>query len=410
MDAAPIVLDASTRHAEASTVAGPWWTTTNEAGCEVARLPSHDDRPSNDADGDSVPPIYFAMSALRLGAADEGPGKWDGIGFDIDNACTNSSSCAAVNERACKNDAVTPYDGLECRDNELGQLSKLSAASPLGQLFGFSEEDWNCELHRGGFSVVFKISGYDGEPNDPMIRFDMYTSTGIRELPGWNCHDTIEKPLNPGWSGYADWLRATHWQIASASLDPSASNSSVDVPDARAADPIAFVRGGYFFAQIPDGTEFWLDGARTPVPGFRYLMHRGVIVGRLTRQADDSWVIEDGTVSFAVLPDEYVNGFRELGFCENMCNAFTTVRDYTKSYVDLIVPAPGGPLPDVPCNALSIAIGFDARQATATAQDVVTVSAPQECPDPRNKTLPRQGCVCQMDGTTCLTPDGGGEP
>ncbi len=389
---------------------GPWWIASDEHGCERARAPTSQDRPTVDDVGNDLSPLYFAMSKIVLGGtpddktASSGSINWRDIGFDMDGVCTNSASCPGVSDKACLNAAITPFDGRDCRDNELGKLSELAAASPvLAELFGYSEEDWNCELHRGGFGVILKISDYNGQLDDSSVRFDMYTSTGLQLPPGWNCRDSIDKPLNQDWPSYADWLSSAHWRIAEQSVDTSAVRLGDQVPNSVAGDGTAFVRDGYFFAKIPDGQPLWFDGEKTPIPGFRFLMRRGVMVGQLVRQPDDSWVIRDGTVAFVVLPADHVAAFQQIGFCENMCNAFGTMKQYAESQVDTL-SGTDQIQPAIPCDALSVGIAFEARQATATTSDVVVASDPVLCPDPRHPSLPRQGCTCQADGATCLTP------
>jgi hypothetical protein len=341
---------------------------------------------------------------LDANTASAGSINWRDIGFDMDGVCTNSDSCPGVTDKACLNDALTPYDGRDCRDNELGKLSELAAQAPqLAEQFGYSEEDFNCELHRGGFGVILKISNYNGQLDDPSVRFDMYTSTGLTRLPGWNCRESMDKPLNKDWQSYADWLSTTHWRIAKQSIDASAPSLGDQLPNSLAGDGTAFVRGGYFFAKIPDGQPLWFDGEKTPIPGFRFLMRRGIMVGQLVRQPDDSWDIRDGTVAFVVLPADHVAAFQQIGFCQNMCNAFDTINEYAKSRVDSSSTT-DAILPDVPCDALSVGMAFEARQGTTTASDIVAASDPVLCPDPRHPALPRQGCICQADGTTCLTP------
>jgi hypothetical protein len=397
----------------------PWWIVKNQQGCETARVPNATDRPAVSDPGEDLKPIYFAMSRIRGGSTldDEAltreSGAWQEIGFDMDGVCTNSATCEVnqvkVNERACSNSSATPYDGKACRDNELGKLFDIATQSPtLAELFGFTEQDWNCELHRGGFSMIFRISNYNGKLNDRDIRFDMYTSTGLQQLPGWMCRATMDAALNPEWYKYAKWLSNAHWKISKQSIDPTtSSDSGMEVPNAQTADSAAFVRDGYFFAKIPDGREFWWNGERATVPGFRDTMHRGVIVGRLVRQSDDSWAVDNGTLAFVVTPDEMLSGYKEIGICDNMCNTFKTIKDYNTSHQDVLI-ATDEKLADTPCNALSMGLDFDARQVTATASDVETIKDPVACPEPRHPRAPRQGCVCQTDGTTCIFADAGG--
>lgn len=400
------------RDASDQSPVGPWWIERNDYGCETARMPTADDRPANEDLGNELPPIYFAISRVRLGATKDdeslsmGEDEWLSIGFDMDGVCTNSESCtsdgAIIDEPACLNETITPYDGSNCRDNELGKLSQVAAqASELGETWGFSERDWNCELHRGGFSVIIKISKYNGKRNDRSVQFDMYTSVGLQTLPGWNCRDSMDKPLDPEWYTYPSWLPSLHWVIAQQSISSLSSGSGQELPSSKTADHAGFVRDGYFFASIPDGRDFWLNGERTPTPGFRYIMHRGVMVGQLVHNPDDTWTVQNGTLAFVILPDEYLQGFQEIGFCENLCDGLDVLVEYNKTRTDTLYSTTEI-LPDVPCDALSMGLDFDARQVTVTKSDIEEIKDPEMCPNPRHPDAPRQGCTCQEDGTTCL--------
>lgn len=395
---------------------GPWWIETNEHGCEVKRPPNKGDRPEFSDPGPELPPIYLATYRVRTGASadDEAlsldPNAWETIGFDLDGRCTNSPSCEKdeirINERSCQNSAAVPYDGDWCIDNEIGKLFSVASSSPhVGELFGVTDPDFNCELHRGGFSHIIKISNYNGKKYDRDVRVDSYVSPGLQTLPGWKCRETIDAPLNPEWYKFANWLKSSHWKIARRSIDLAAPEAGDELPNSRTADPTAFVRNGYLYTELPDGREFWWNGQNTAIPGIRVIMHRPKMLGKLVKLPDDSWVLEDVIHTFVVLPDEMLLAFRELGLCENMCNSYELVKDYLNTHQDSFLT--DEVLPDVPCSALSLASEFDARQVTLSKADIVDVDPPVECPQPRHPSAPRQGCVCQPDGTTCVQPDGG---
>ncbi|HEX3598330.1 MAG TPA: hypothetical protein VHU80_24650, partial [Polyangiaceae bacterium] len=147
------------------------------------------DRPRKSDPGNSISPIYLAMNRLLLGSVKETPNPmnpsnpvlgpdanaWTNIGFDIDHKCTNSSTCAIndtsyVLEKECTSGMGTsaiPSDGNNCIDNSIGRLFNLAANAPsVGDWFGMTEYDFNCELWRGGFTIIYKISNYNGQYND----------------------------------------------------------------------------------------------------------------------------------------------------------------------------------------------------------------------------------------------------
>ena len=402
-----------------------WWPHDTAVGCRTAGVPLETDRVKSDA-GDTIAPIYLAMNRIRLGAVDEtpdpanpglvsltpDPDAWKDIGFDIDGKCTNSATCQMddllVQERACSNSETIPFDGNDCRDNTIGKLFNFVATAPnIGGWFGISEPDWNCELWRGGFSVILKISNYNGQANDADVRVDLYTSVGKKELPAWACRASIDQPLATDWNKRAPWSARDHWIISSDSISLAADHGGNDVPDSRWADASAYVRGGWLVTHLPDGSWFWLDGERTPSPGMRLLMHRNVIATRLVQDPQSGgWTMEDGTLGFVTTPQEVIDGFSQLGLCENMCGTFATMKGFLNTYQDAPLSSASTD-PVAPCDAVSNGVAFRAAQIAADATDVEQTSPFATCPQPRHPDAPRQGCTCSADGSRCTLTDGG---
>jgi hypothetical protein len=412
------VLDSGPRDAGPT---GPWWPYTNAHGCASAGVPARTDRPLASDPGADLPPIYVAVSRLRAGTTKDDQAHtpddnaWLEIGFDFDKQCTRSATCEVdqtqVNDRSCANSNLTPFDGNQCRDNEIGKLLKVASMTPtVGDYFGITERDWNCELYRGGFSIIFKISGYNGRNNDRDVRLDMYTSTGLQKLPTWTCRATIDAPVATDWFNRATWLPTDEWKVAQRSIDLAAPDPTDpnELKNAIAADVAAYVRGGYLYAELPDGAEFWLNGENTAVPGTRQIMHRAIIVGQVIRGQDDLWTIDHGILEFVTSPGEMLQSFQEIGYCDNMCESFFQLRNYLNTHQDTLTGT-AETLPATPCNGLSVAFDWKARQAAVLPRDIVPVQAPTQCPQPRHPAAPRQGTLCDggpsTDGSTDVASD-----
>ena len=211
--------------------------------------------------------------------------------------------------------------------------------------------------------------------------------------------------LRQDWHSFAPWTTASRWQVTRRSLLLSDTDPGTELPRAKFADQLAFVRGGYLFAQLPNGTELWLNGQNSFVPGFRLLIQRGFFVGRLVRATDGNWSMQDGTIAGAVFPGDILQAFQDIGMCENMCGSYDLLNSYLNIAQDSLTSTEEI-RPELPCDGISIGIDFEARQAMAERVDLVDGIDPQNCPDPRDPTLPRQGCVCQPTGG-CVFPDGG---
>jgi hypothetical protein len=399
---------------------------TGALSCQTEGVPLDKDRPKSDP-GESLSPLYFAMNRFRIGAVDEKPdptnpqltylpldqNAWQDIGFDLDGTCTNSSTCQdpktekLVGDLSCTNSEQVTYDGNNCIDNSIGLIFNIAATAPsIGEWFGMSENDWDCEMWRGGFSNVFKVSNYNGQYNDDSVRLDLYTSTGLQSLPQWSCRPSIDKPLDPHWNTHAPWVKRSHWIITKDSISLSADSTDMEVPDSKWADPTAYVKGGWLIVHFPDSAWIWLDGERTPVPGFREIMHRGVMAVKLVHNQNDTWSMDQGTMAFVAKPQEMLEGFAQLGFCENMCGTFDTVKAYLNTYQDMLSVDTSAPN-STPCDALSYGSVFHAEQITVDANDVKDAAPFKTCPQPTHPDAPRQGCVCSKDRSKCTLPDGG---
>ena len=265
-----------------------------------------------------------------------------------------------------------------------GSLLKTAASSPaVGTLFGFTEPDWNCEMYRGGFTIMFNmVSNYNGKKNDSSVRFDMYSSTGLQQLPRLEkCRtDITARRFNPTGTNYLPpgFRLLTGRSLAAPSIWRQPPTAPTCRTSKVADSTFAFVRGGYLFAKLPEASELWLDGENTPVPGIRLTMRRPFVVGELVRLPDDTWTIKHGTVAMVVLPGDMLTSFKEFGFCGNMCASFDTVRSYFNASADMLATT-DEILPDSPCDALSSAYDFEARQATARRRAISSTSTHPSC-------------------------------
>jgi hypothetical protein len=432
-------IDASMDSGSVSGPTDPWWPTTKNVSVDISGkvatgtcmsegMPTANDRKGNDP-GDSITPLYFAIERFRISAVDEvpdpnnpgvtmlspNPDAWKSIGFDIDGKCTNAATCQVketlVTEKACENGQTVPFDGDNCIDNSMGSIFLIGATAPsVGAWFGLTEQDWDCEMWRGGMSNIYKVSNYNGKYNDDSVTVDTYTTIGVRTFPAWTCRKTMDSPLEPNWWTHSRWPTVMHWLITKDSISLSANPNGNDVPDSQYQDPTAYVRGGWLVFHPPDGTPLWLNGQRTTVPGFRQIMHRSVTAAQIVHdQQSDLWSLQNGTTAYVARPNEVLQSFRGIGFCENMCGTFDSMKNYLNTYQDVLATDVNAPA-STPCDALSYGTAFHAGQITVDAQDVVDADPPVDCPQPRHPGAPRQGCVCSSDGSTCTLPgaDGGG--
>jgi hypothetical protein len=147
-----------------------------------------------------------------------------------------------------------------------------------------------------------------------------------------------------------------------------------------------------------------LNGTKTEIPGNGVNLYRGVLVGDLVKKPDGTWSMDNGTVAGVVRPDQLLEAFEAMGFCENLCRTYATVKDYLNTYRDALTGT-DEILKGTACDGLSFAEEFVARQATAG--NIEIGDPPTDCPEPRHPQAPRQGCTCPVSGGGACVLDGG---
>jgi hypothetical protein len=387
-------------------------------GCESAGMPTHEHRPPSEGVTEkSIDPFYFGLTQMRLGFVndDEGftknPDAWKQIGFDVDGVCTSSETCTSVADtsklisvRSCKKPegAISQaVDGNQCLDNLVGNLFPVAAATPdLSTAFAFSEGHWNCGIRAGSFNVIGKVSNYNGELYDDQVRLDIYNSVGLDNPLFW-CDEGDGGTLQDNWFNQAPWFgNNLEWQISRRSLKPliAEDQHGTLLPDAKAADPAAYVRNGWLIAELPEGAEIWLNGMRSrAIPGIRLIIRRGVLAARLVKQPNETWEVEIGNIAGVIRNEDILAAFRDIGFCENMCSDYELLSTYLRNFSDTL-SGTNELQPDIDCDAMSVGVEFKATQIVTSTKKIVDVDDPIDCPEPRASHMPRQGCTCTTDG------------
>jgi cysteine-rich repeat protein len=349
-----------------------WWSHPNADSCLMAAEPTVADRPTAPDDGEaSLPDIYVGWTKIRIGATrpdgTSAADAWQSIGFDLDGTCTNSATCKGpLDSQSCKPaTAQIQYDGELCRDNAFASLQQMVAQVPeVGTRFGISEDALNCNLWRGTYTVVLKISGYSGQLDDSQIRVDYYASPGLEKPPAWRC------PEDGFRSKYPLWRVASEWHVDSSALtQPIAAPGTL--PNSNVADPNAYVKDGYLVAQLPPETTLRLAGDAIPYRGMAIKTQQGLLVGNLYRGQDSTWQVRDGMVAGRIRSADFVTTFRQVGLCEgdSLVAFYASLVDYSTGNADVL--ADGTSDPTRPCDAISMGIAFEAAQITpGTAADV----------------------------------------
>ena len=351
-----------------------WWSGTDPVTkCTTASMPGPDDRPSKSDPGDSLPPLVFAIRSMRMGARDregnQSKTAWQEIGFDLDGTCTRSPTCSEVEPiKSCTSlGVVVPGDGNHCRDNRFGELEYAIANNEdIGVRFGLNDRTFNCSLCQGAYNMLFKLSDYNGQPNDATVRVDIYPSPGIDTLKNIACA-TAES-----WSEDLCWKKTDAWAIQSDYVNEAVGSS--DVGNSKLDDSIAYVREGYAVVRLPDNTRFWFPGDRAVATSFPFVIRGGVVTGKLEQNTEGNWALKDGIIAGRMVAQDALDSFRFIGLCPGD-PLEPTVESYSSMWSDVL--SSGEVLPDAMCDALSVGIAFTAAEATMGT--VTKVEIPDPC-------------------------------
>jgi hypothetical protein len=363
---------------DAAIAGSGWWSHCSPAtGCYSLGVPTPAQHPIVPPGGSTadVPAFFLATRELHLGATNShfvvDPEAWKYTGLDLDGLCTASPTCivAGTTASTCKPSATVPVDGVYCLDNQVGLLDyRLDSNDGLKSVGAATDVEFNCGLCRGHYGFIFGIDGYNGRPNDDVVRVDIYPSPGIVNEPA-----VMDCSAWPEASGPVCAGSDAVWTIArDALVNPSASGPGLG--RSRYYDPAAYVRDGVLVAKLPDNTVFWFpSGDRGSRPVLPFTLHDTVLLGRLVSE-NGAWRFLDGILAGRTYESDLLRSFRLIGVC-NDHPGWLTVSSFITASADLL--STGAVAPEVPCDALSF--GFSLRAEQAAVGGLVDVPALEEC-------------------------------
>jgi len=277
--------------------------------------------------------FVVALKTMRLQnnvpGADAGP-----LGLDLDRFCTCATEGPSCIAPMGQPDGGS-CDGVEGRDHASDLLfDRLAAALSKPDMGAFYTEF----ATKGVWSVLFRVRGYNGQPNDDEVRLDWYVSGGFGAQPLWDGSDA--------------------WPIAAKSLQAG----TMDLEQPRYFDAKAYVTDGVLVASLPEGAVE-LGGGLTNI---ELRLTTGTLMGRVVKGADGRYSLLDSLIAMRIkIEDVFVMISR---FRDEEGNAFcTSDLLWTEIIKRNICLAPdiqaGAPEPNKPCNAVSFSMGFDAYPA-----------------------------------------------
>ncbi len=280
--------------------------------------------------------FVVAFRKVDLDEDDEAPR----IGYDIDGKCSctiDGQSCAPPSWAEAKDEVCDDPRGL---DNATGiALARISDLANGGVTSILINEGSAL----GQWSVLVRVKGYSGTPDDDQVEVSVYETPGRAAMP-------------PAWDG------TDVWPVSNTSVAPGSMN--VDAP--IRVDPAAYVRGGVLVARIEEfPLLFVAPTVRMPIN-----IVAATLTAKIEPAAGGGYRLNEGTISAKwPIPAVFqaLSGLRFGATAEDkLCRTdviYLQVRGLFCSEIDILLdPEAMGAEGGAPqCNAMSFGMGFEAE-------------------------------------------------
>lgn len=332
--------------------------------CELAKVPQKVATAGEPGD------ISFISALKMIDFGDLGGDDPLTLGYDIDGCCTcmgdadpcahSSSACTppmTVTEEVC--------DGPGGRDNSVGMLMKRFSMMP-----NFGSKHWTKGLEMGAWSILFKVTGYNGLANDASVQVKSYIPVPLRVTTG--------QP--PKWDG------TDVWEIQTRSLVKPAPGEPWDIDKTIYYDNNAYVVNNQLVASF-DEFSFVVS------EGYGVMLHGGTMVVNVGK-FNNLWTLTDGFFTARWKAQDLLQqlGRLELAglpICPDQ-GTYNLIKSMACNVVESFV---GTLTPTSVCNAVSMGMRFEARPAKLDG--VKTISEVQE---PCGTSFPPSVYLCETNG------------
>ncbi len=300
------------------------------------------------------------------------------LGLDLDRFCSCQDEPVSCVPRADQ-DKDLSCDLPGGRDNQLTQFFRLielvlsldPETDSLGTLYSSFAE-------LGRWTIVFRVTGYNGLPNDDKVRVEWYPSNTLYVDGGL---PDGQAPMPPVWNGQDTWAISP-----SAVLDASAPTETPVF-----FDNDAYVTNGTLVFALQEGDLVVTNG----LTRLSITISNGVVMAEIDPYSD-SYFLRNGLMAGRVSEQnlfKMVSQFRDHNgapFCTVGNPYWLATRDAICRGGDIQV---GPPSPNKRCDAISMALGFQADPALLGGVGA-TLSGQMDCPngqDPLTEYL-EAGC------------------
>ncbi|WP_236515124.1 hypothetical protein [Sandaracinus amylolyticus] len=326
-------------------------------GCVLDRWPA---RPVCRGDtGDDGVVRYVALLDPLM---DQGSDAWRMLGHDLDGLCTDP----LMNDTAeCRTTTGPVLDGLGGIDNATSRVlagTRILWPTWLAEAQAFARE----RMREGDVVPVMRIRGWSGEPDDARVEVWVAGSVDVlhEDTPapdGGVLEDDPSRP-DPAWDG------TDRAYVA----DGYFSVGDIGMP--LIGDDDAYVAGGTLVARIPDRAPFDV-AARSTGGVARMVLTDARFVGAI---AADGTRFDRAMVIGRWGRNDLLGYLEDVGICPSDPD-FAPLRVSIEQALDLRSD-PSSTGPDLACDAISIALPFEATVPVQFGGLVRGEFSPTGCP------------------------------
>jgi len=312
--------------------------------CDHATYPASTDAGASS----STTPLYFVLQHVYFSTNPDG-GASAVTGYDLDHACTtgaSSSSCVTEDLQPNGYPIVDLAGGVDQESFALiNQLTTQGLTSSVAT--SLTDVAINASIARGEFSVILTLKGYGGEANVTGLTLGVQASPGLMAAP-------------PAFDGGDTWYVSVADSVTPTNNFPNQTITMAYVTNnilvATQTDPVTLHVN--VPTMLPEGGATEVNGPLTVI------LHSPIMTATIKQRTDGLYELTGGVIAGRWGVTDALQAIGLLNTTDG-----TLCQDSTGAVYALVAPyickgreilASANPDASAPCDALSVAIGFDA--------------------------------------------------
>lgn len=321
--------------------------------CAHARWP---DPPTSNSPG---APQQYTMAVRHVYFTTTPDGGTASFGYDLDGKCTTDPASAS-----CKAGTVT-VDGVGGVDN--GSIGLMSTVVGLQVTPSLTDQSMNATINTGAFTILVRVFGLQSDQNQISgVNVALQASPTLVTSP-------------PTWDGGDRWYPSSDDVVGGP--DSGTSNTPSHLIPAYVANGVLVAKD----TKPPLAITLYLPPGNTPSGPLQVLLQQAVISAKLVKRSDGNYDLTDGVIAGRWAVNDMLRSIADLTInngplCDYLAgSAYQFVNQQVCGARD--VTANGVDDDTASCDALSVAVAFDAVAAQVGGSPVPFPKSTTPCSD-----------------------------